>query len=220
MQGPPAPKAAEPPSRRTLETRVAKLYTPSQKAVILEAAAMIGITAAAEKHEVSRYAIYDWRRRGTKAAEGEGDSPTSGPSECEIAEQRDKEILDEWHRHPGLGPSPIKNQLRRKGIKTSVNTVRRVMEEAGYRPPKVERKPHDQRFEATRPNHLWHLDFVQRNIHRANTFTLILIDDFSRFVVGHGVDEGGERADFVIAAFEEAVTRHGRPEMVMQGARS
>jgi transposase InsO family protein len=34
-------------------------------------------------------------------------------------------------------------------------------------------------------------------------------------VVGHGVDEDAERADFVIAAFEEAVTRHGRPEMIM-----
>ena len=96
-----------------------------------------------------------------------------------------------------------------------MNTVRRVMEDAGYRPPKVERQKHDRRYEAVRPNHLWHLDFVQRNIHRANTFTLILIDDHSRYVVGHGVDEGAERADFVIAAFEEAVARHGRPEMVM-----
>jgi transposase InsO family protein len=214
VQAAPRPKAAQPPSRRTLKTRVAKLYTPSQKAVILEDAAQIGITAAADKHQVSRFAIYDWQRRVTKAAEGEGPSPTSGPSEGEIAALRDKEILDEWHRHPGLGPSQIRNQLRRKSIKTSVNTVRRVMEEAGYRPPKVERKPHDERYEATRPNHLWHLDFVHRNIHKANTFTLILIDDFSRYVVGHGVDES-ERADFVIAAFEEAVTRHGRPEMVM-----
>ena len=165
---------AEPASRRTLKTRVAKLYTPSQKAVILEDAAKDGITAAAEKHDVSRYSIYDWQRKVAKAAEGKGESPTSGLSECEIAEQRDKEILDEWHRHPGLGPSQIRNQLRRKGIKVSVDTARRVMEEAGYRPPKVERKPHDQRYEATRPNHLWHLDFVQRNIHRSNTFTLIL----------------------------------------------
>jgi putative transposase len=210
-----APVTAEPAARRTLKTRVAKLYTPSQKAVILEDAAKDGITAAAEKHDVSRYSIYDWQRKIAKAAEGKGESPTSGPSEGEIVEQRDKEILDEWHRHPGLGPSQIRNQLRRTGIKVSVNTARRVMEESGYRPPKVERKPHDQRYEATRPNHLWHLDFVQRNIHRSNTFTLILIDDFSRYVVGHGADEGAERADFVIAAFEEAVTRHGRPEMVM-----
>jgi len=84
VQAPPAPTTAEPPSRRTLKSRVAKLYTPSQKAVILEDAAKIGITAAAEKHEVSRFAIYDWQRRVTKAAQGEGSSPTSGPSECEI----------------------------------------------------------------------------------------------------------------------------------------
>jgi transposase InsO family protein len=210
----PAPAPSE-PSRRTLKSRVAKLYTPSQKAVILEDAKKDGITAAAKKHGVSRFAIYAWDRKVAKAATGDGPSPTTGPAPKEIEAQRDQEILGEWHRHPGLGPSQIRNQLRRKSIKVSVNTVRRVMEDAGYRPPKVEKKPHDQRYEAARPNHLWHLDFVQRNIHRANTFTLILIDDFSRYVVGHGVDEGGERADFVIAAFEEAVARHGRPEMVM-----
>ena len=209
------PRATEPPVRRSLKSRVAKLYTPSQKALILEDAAKDGITAAAKKHGVSRFAIYAWDRKVAKAAKGEGPSPTAGPAPKDLEAQRDKEILDEWRRHPGLGPSQIKNQLRRKSIKVSVNTVRRVMEEAGYRPPKVERKPHDQRFEAVRPNHMWHLDFVQRNIHRANTFTLILIDDYSRYVVGHGVDEGAERADFVIAAFEEAVARHGRPEMVM-----
>lgn len=209
------PTPAKLPMRRTLKSRVAKVYTPSQKAAILEDAAKDGITAAAKKHGVSRFAIYAWDRKVAKAAKGEGPSPTAGPAPKELEAQRDKEILDEWRRHPGLGPSQIKNQLRRKGIKTSVHTVRRVMEEAGYRPPKVERKPHDQRFEAARPNHLWHLDFVQRNIHRANTFTLILIDDYSRYVVGHGVDEGAERADFVIATFEDAVARHGKPEMVL-----
>jgi transposase InsO family protein len=205
----------QPPGRRRLRKRVAMIYTPSQKAEILEHAASHGITEASKKFTVSRYSIYGWQRKVSNAAEGNGSSPTSGPAPGEVEARRDKEILDEWHRHPGLGPSQIRNQLRRKSIRTSVNTVRRVMEGAGYRPPKVERKVHDQRYEATRPNHLWHLDFVQRNIHRANTFTLIIIDDFSRYVVGHGADEGGERADFVIAAFEEAVARHGRPEMVM-----
>jgi transposase InsO family protein len=207
--------AAPPPVRRRLMRRVAKLYTPSQKAEILEYSAAHGPTETEKKFGVSRFSIYEWQRKVERAAVGNGPSPTAGPAPGELEAQRDKEILDEWHRHPGLGPSQIRNQLRRKSIRVSTNTVRRVMEGAGYRPPKVERKPHDQRYEATRPNHLWHLDFVQRNIHRVNTFTLIVIDDFSRYVVGHGVDEGGERADFVIAAFEEAVTRHGRPEMVM-----
>jgi transposase InsO family protein len=210
-----APAEVQPPMRRPLKSRVAKLYTPSQKGEILEHAGAHGVTEAAKKFGVSRFSIYGWQRKVARAAAGCGPSPTTGPAPKELEALRDKEILDEWHRHPGLGPSQIRNQLRRKSIRASTNTVRRVMEERGYRPPKVERKAHDQRFEAVRPNHLWHLDFVQRNIHRANTFTLILIDDHSRYVVGHGVDEGAERADFVIAAFEEAVGRHGKPEMVM-----
>lgn len=204
-----APAASSPSGRR-----VVKRYTPSQKAEVLEYAAEHGVTAASAKFEVSRFSVYGWKRKLQKAAQGQGPSPTSGPAPSEVEAQRDQEILDEWQRHPGLGPSQIRNQLRRKSIKVSVHTVRRVMEDAGYRPPKVERKPHDKRFEAVRPNHLWHLDFVHRHINRSSTFTLILIDDCSRFVVGHGVDDA-ERADMVIETFERAVAQHGRPESVM-----
>jgi len=209
-----APAASMPPAKRTLRARVAKSYTPSQKGVILEDAATDGVTAAAEKHEVSRFSIYDWQRKVKKAAAGEGPSPTSGPAPKDIEEKRDAEILEEWKKHPGLGPSQIVNQLARRNVRVSTHTVRRVMEDAGYRPPKVERQKHDRRYEAVRPNHLWHLDFVQRYIGKTSTFTLILIDDCSRFVVGHGVDDA-ERADMVIQAFEQAVEKHGRPERVM-----
>ena len=203
-----------PTATRTPSSRVAKTYTPSQKAVVLEDAAKDGVTAAAKKHGMSRFSIYDWQRRVKKAAAGEGPSPTSGRAPKDIEEQRDAEILGEYKTHPGLGPSQIVNQLRRKGIKVSVHTTRRVMADAGYRPPKVERQKHDRRYQAVRPNHLWHLDFVQRYIGKVSTFTLILIDDCSRYVVGHGVDDA-ERADMVVSTFEEATERHGRPERVM-----
>lgn len=193
---------------------VARSYTPSQRADALDLAAKEGVTHASKKLGMSRYSIYEWRRKERLAAEGKGPSPTSGPDPKDVAEQRDREILSTWHTHPGLGPSQIRNQLRRDGIKVSVATVRRVMEDAGYRPPKARRRKHDKRFEAVRPNHCWHLDFVQRWIGRASTFTLILIDDHSRYVTGHGVDDA-ERADMVIHTFEEAVARHGKPEWVM-----
>jgi transposase len=194
--------------------KVAKSYTPSQKAEILEHVAAEGVTAAHHAFNVSRFTIYDWMRRVRLAAKGLGSSPTAGPDPQQIDAQRDKEILDEWHRHPGLGPSQIKNQLRRKGVKVSVQTTRRVMEEAGYRPPKVKRRVHDERFEAVRPNHLWHLDYVHRFINRTGVHTLILLDDHSRFVVGHGTDDA-ERADLVLDTFEQAVRQHGKPEMVL-----
>jgi putative transposase len=206
-----SPKAA---GGSALKRRVAKSYTPSQRALILEDAAKDGPSAAAEKHKCSRFSIYDWLGKVERAAAGQGVAPTSGPDPSDIEALRDKEILDEWHRHPGLGPSQIRNQLRAKCVKVSVNTVRRVMQDKGYRPPKVERRKHDERFEAIRPNHMWHLDFVQRYVNRTTTFTLILIDDHSRFVVGHGIDEA-ERSEMVLETFAEAVRRHGRPELVM-----
>jgi transposase-like protein len=210
----PIAPAPTPTPSRTSKPRVAKSYTPSQKAIVLEDAARDGVTAAAEKHGISRFSIYDWQRRLRKAAAGEGPSPTSGPAPKDVEQQRDAEILEEWKSHPGLGPSQIVNQLRRKSVKVSVHTARRVMEDAGYRPPKVVRQKHERRYEAVRPNHLWHLDFVQRFIGRVSTFTLILIDDCSRYVVGHGVDDA-ERADMVVNTFEEATANHGRPERVM-----
>jgi transposase InsO family protein len=198
-------KAGSSPARR---------YTPSEKADILEYVAREGVMAASKHYRVSRYSIYDWKRKVLRAAAGQGPSPTSGPAPAEVEAQRDKEVLDEWHRHPGLGPSQIRNQLRRKGVKVGVQTVRRVMEESGYRPPKVRSQPHDERFEAVRPNHMWHLDYLHRHINRAETHTLILLDDCSRYVVGHGVDDA-ERADLVIETFGEAVRQHGKPEMVL-----
>jgi putative transposase len=194
--------------------RVARVYTPSQRANALELAASKGITAASKELGISRFSLYQWRRKVQAAAEGKGPSPTSGPDPADVEAKRDREILTTWREHPGLGPSQVRNQLRRSGVKVSVATVRRVMEDAGYRPPKIRRQGHDKRFKAVRPNHCWHLDFVHRWIGRASTFTLILLDDHSRFVVGHGVDDA-ERSDLVLHTFEEAVTRHGKPEMVL-----
>lgn len=210
---PPEEEKAE-KAKREKSRRAARRYTPSEKAEVLEDAAKLGVSAASEKHGPSRFSIYDWKRKVERAAAGKGPSPTTGPSADEVEAQRDKEVLDEWHRHPGLGPSQIRNQLRRRGVKVAVQTVRRVMEDAGYRPPKVRSQPHDERFEAVRPNHIWHLDYLHRHINRASTHTLILLDDCSRYVVGHGVDDA-ERADLVIETFEEAVRRHGKPETVL-----
>lgn len=95
-----------------------------------------------------------------------------------------------------------------------MQTVRRVMEDAGYRPPKVERRDHTGRYEGVRPNQLWHLDFVHRHIHKQPVFILALLDDFSRYVTGWAMDDA-ERADAVITCFEAAVQRHGKPEAVM-----
>ena len=219
----PVPRPAEPrvpvepptpASRATARPRVAKVYTPSQIAQALERVAAIGVRPAAKELGISRNALRDWERKAAKAAKGEGPAPTSGPDPKTVEERRDAAVLAEWRKQQGLGPSQIRNQLRRAGIKVSVQTVRRVMEDAGYRPPKVERREHTKDYEAVRPGQLWHLDFLHRFVHGQKVFVLAIIDDFSRFVTGWALDDA-ERADAVIAAFEAAVARYGKPEAVM-----
>lgn len=210
---PPAAPATVPP-RPTARARVAKAYTPSQIAQALERVAAIGVRPAAAELGISRNALRDWERKVAKAARGEGSAPTSGPDPKTVEAVRDRAILTEWEKQRGLGPSQIRNQLRRAGTKVSVQTVRRVMEGAGYRPPKVERRDHTGSYEATRPNQLWHMDFIHRYVHGQKVFLGVWLDDFSRFVVGWALDDA-ERADAVIASFEEAVARYGRPEAIM-----
>jgi hypothetical protein len=203
-----------PTAKPTARARVAKIYTPSQIAQALERVAAIGVRPASLELGISRTTLRDWERKVAKAATGDGPSPASGPDPKTVEELRDTAILTEWRKQQGLGPSQIRNQLRRAGVKVSVHTVRRVMEEAGYRPPKVKRRDHTGSYEALRPNQLWHMDFLHRYIHGQKVFMLALIDDHSRFVTGWALDDA-ERADAVISTFEGAVLRHGRPEAVM-----
>lgn len=194
---------------------VAKIYTPSERARALEYAAAEGVTAASRKFGISRFTIYDWRRRVYLHAEGKAaESPVVG-SDKNPAVERDRRILAEWKRHPGLGPSQVRNQLRRQGLKVSVHTVRCVLDENGYVAPKVRREPvHDQYYEAVRPNHLWHLDFLHRYVHKQAIYALLVIDDYSRFIVG-GALWDGERVAAAQETFLSAVNRHGKPEKVM-----
>lgn len=203
------------PEKTSDNARVAKFYSPSLKAKVLEYAAQHGVTAAARKFGTSRYSIYGWRRRVTQHANGESsNSPVVGSDENPAIE-RDRRILEEWSACAGLGPSQVRNQLRRKGVKVSLHTVRCVMEQNGYVTPKVRRKEtHDQRFEAVRPNQMWHLDFLHRHINKQKIYVLVLLDDHSRFIVGGAIWDG-ERVAAVQETFEAAVSRHGRPEKVL-----
>lgn len=223
-QGPPpavaasltAQSGAAPARAVAPRAHVAKVYTPSQRAEILEHAAKHGPTATEKKFGVSRFSIRDWKRKTVAAAAGgTTPAPTTGP-DTNPADERERRVLHEWRAHPGLGPSQVRNQLRRAGYKVSVHSVRVVMEKHGYVTPTVRRQSTDadNGYEATRPNALWHLDFLHRYVHTQKVYVLLLIDDYSRFIVGAALWEG-ERVGAVIETFEASITRHGRPEKAM-----
>jgi transposase InsO family protein len=148
---------------------------------------------------------------GNNGAQDLSDVPSE---EAMPSEERHQLILNMWKQHPLLGPSQIKNQLRRLGYKMSVNTVRNVMEEHGYVTPKIQRKEHTGNYEAVRPRQLYHLDFYHLHVHKQKQVLLLIEDDFSRFIAGWTLVET-ENAEAVIEAFEKAVRRYGKPEAVM-----
>ncbi len=208
-------RPVEPKAQGAKSKKVAKFYSPSLKAQVLEYVAEFGISEAARKFGVTRFAIYDWQRKVKLHADGKAkNSPVVGKDE-DPAAIRDQRILAEWKSSTGLGPSQVRNQLRRQGMKVSIHTVRCLLEQHGYVTPKVRREEgHDKRFEAVRPNQLWHLDFLHRHINKQKIYVLVILDDYSRFIVGAAIWDG-ERVASVIDTFESSVARHGRPEKVL-----
>ena len=195
-------------------------YSPAEKTVILQDAAKLGVASSAAKHRCSKWTIYAWltkkKRVAAAQASAEAGAACVEPAAVSSATQDERHglILELWRQQPGLGPSQIRGLLKRKGFKASVNTVRAVMEEHGYVQPKARRKEHTGRYEAIRPLQLCHLDFYHFHVHRQKQCLLLIVDDYSRFITGWRLLKS-EHAEGAIAAFEESVTRYGKPEAVM-----
>ena len=200
----------------------------AEKQAALAEAAQHGVAEAAKTLGVSRWSLYEWRRRQGKAkahtpeAAARALAPRSSrprTSPRQLTEERYHLIAETWLTNQALGPRQVRNKLRRdKGLRVGTSTVRRVLEEHGYVPPKikVERRV-ARRYEAVRPDQQWHLDFLQIYVHKVRVHLLLVEDDHSRFLVGWALCEG-ERAQPVIETVEAAIARHGKPEvMVVDG---
>ena len=188
-----------------------KRYSAAVKKEILADAKENGVESAATKHGVSNTTIYEWLRAVVRRGN------ETGKIEVEAEDpkvDRNRRILAMWRQHPGYGPSQIRNMLKRGGFRVSVGTVRHVLEENGYLPPKLKRKEHVGRYEAGRPRELYHLDFYHFFVHKQKQCVLFIEDDYSRFIAGWAM-VASEQADPVIASFDLAVQRYGRPDGVM-----
>jgi len=116
-----------------------------------------------------------------------------------------------------MGPAQLRAQLKRfKGWRLSVKAIARVLRAHGYEPVHTHGRPQGpepQRFEAPRRNALWQMDFAELRVGGHRQHVLLVLDDFSRFCVGHALcDEPS--AEAAITTLEAAIARHGKPESV------
>ena len=190
-------------------------YKPKEQELILQGMELLGQTETMLLSGARDWTIKCWLRRSK-----------SPDKEESVADHHDghhphwQRALDVWKAQPGLGPAQISNQLNRDGIRIAVSTVRNILEENGYTPPKLATKPERVlRYEAARPRELMHMDFKHFYINKQKVFLLLLQDDFSRFLAGFRLTNS-ENMDAVIEVFETCVARYGRMQVVMTDAGS
>jgi RNA-directed DNA polymerase len=138
--------------------------------------------------------------------------PAQGLSDIEVAG-----ILEWKKKHPSMGPAQIRAQLKRfNGWRLSIKAIARVLRGHGY--AVVHRKgrplgPEPIRWEAPRRNAMWQADFCEVRVGDERLHVLLILDDFSRFIVGHSLTDSPSSAA-ATATFRAAVARHGKPEAV------
>ncbi len=138
--------------------------------------------------------------------------PGQGLADYEVAA-----ILEFKKKHPSYGPAQLRTQLKRfKKWRISIKAITRVLRDHGYetvhrgsRP----QGPEPTRFEAPRRNALWQMDFTELRVASERFFALFVLDDFSRYVVGHQVSDR-PCSQTAIDVLQNSMARHGKPEAV------
>jgi len=195
-----------------------KGFDQRQKLVIVKKAGEIGIKEAAKVAGVHYTTVYEWRRELEALGEEaflKWEPRYPGRGIKEIGEEQEKAIVDVWEANRGYGPGQVRNALRRQGVTISIRSVRKVMEANGYQKRgKKKGKEACQRFEASRPLELAQMDILEVYINKARLYLMILIDDFSRFILGFRLLEETS-IDHVIGMVREAVERYGKMEEIL-----
>jgi putative transposase len=184
-----------------------KKYSLAEKKLMMKMVERFGSKAVHDKFKVSYDTIARLKRQSETALERKAHTPL-----------RYIPVVELMKKHPGMGPTQIRDYLRRHlGLSMGVNSVRKVMEQHGWVPPFVRstRVNTDIRFyEAARRNYMWHMDFKHQYINQSKAYILFIQDDQSRFIVGHTVTDC-ENVEDVLIAIEEAIRIHGKPESIM-----
>lgn len=199
-----------------MEEKDKRQRSKEEKLMFLKAAEEHGITEACQRFGIPHTTYYYWKK---KLEEG-GDEALAGRSgglnrgKREIEEWKRKEVLAEKEENPGYGPSQIRNQLRRRGMTISTLTIRQVLEEAGYQIRRIKERKEWQRFEAGRPLELVQIDIAEFYIHKQRVYLVLLLDDYSRFLLGFRLIEECNMEE-IQGLVDEAISRYGKTEQIL-----
>ncbi|WP_432806825.1 IS3 family transposase [Methylocystis echinoides] len=133
--------------------------------------------------------------------------------------------LDELHLDfPFAGARMLRDLLRREGLATGRRHVATLMKRMGieaiYRRPNTSKPAPGHKIypyllrgvKIERPDHVWAMDISYIPMRRGFVYLAAVVDVFSRRVLAHRVSITMEAA-FCVEALEEALAKHGKPEI-------
>jgi transposase InsO family protein len=187
-----------------------------EKEFLVKQAKELGVPSVVKTHGVSNVSLYKWIKQYDKDGRaGLEDQRQSNPGAKPIPDWKRTKVLAVKETDPGFGASQIRNQLRREGVTISIESVKHVLIDAGY-PVDKRRAPKKDyiRFEASRPLELTQIDICEFFIHKQKVYLVLLLDDFSRFLLNFALLEQCNMEQ-IEKMFAEAIARYGKPERLV-----
>jgi putative transposase len=198
------------------DSKLGKRYSVAEKTAIIKKAQESDVKTAAKESGVSTGAIYHWLYLfKEKGQDGLIDGRAKNPGAKPVADWKRQKVLAVKETDPGFGPSQIRNQLRRQGVTISIESIRTILKDAGYELDRRHAPAKEYtRFEASRPLELAQIDILEFYIHKQKVYLVLLLDDFSRFLLNFALLEqcNMEQIERMV---KEAVNRYGKMERLV-----
>lgn len=184
----------------------------------------MSITAVCKHLEISRDTFYRYRARvraeGAAGVLPRSSRPLRSPGQTSpevvqaIVSARAQLEREGWDN----GARSIQARLQRQGVAVpSARTVHRVLVRAGLVEPAPAKRPRSsyRRFEHLAPNGCWQLDGTEWSLFNGVPVCILRVtDDHSRLILAT-LAAPGETTEQAWALMETAMSRHGRPVMLL-----
>ncbi len=165
---------------------------------------------------ISRPVGYEWLRRyeqgGVEAIAERSRRPHHSPRQKDAAVE--EQVIALRRRYPDWGARKLRVLLQEQGVVMARNTLHRILIRHQLVRPEDQHEPATLRFERSRANELWQMDFKGPKLWHQPVGPLSVLDDHSRYLIALQA-VGSTRSAVVREQLEAAFLRCGVPEQML-----
>ena len=173
-------------------------------------------SALCAEYGISRPTGYEWlkryRKQGLAGIAEQSRRPHRSPAQT--VDELEQRVVQLRQCYPDWGARKLAVLLGRQGVRLPVTTIHRVLLRRGLIPQADRHRAAVKRFERSRPNELWQMDFKGPKNWPQPIGPLSVIDDHSRYLIAlaaTGRPDGG----LVKAQLQQAFEQCGVPDAML-----